>query len=229
PAPRYYHASSGVRTITGNTMFNLLKIELGALGSFFKRNYVELVIICAAMLFLTLDEYNPISPRWLGAFFYFAVLPILTIIIFLRKNPREFGFRLGNWKVWSFHVLVTILIGIPVLYFSSRSSILEGYYTIDQFNLLIYSLETIVYMFAWEFLFRGFLLFGLKEKLKEMSVLVQMIPFILLHFGKPEIETISTIFMGLYLGYIVYRGNSFWPALIIHLFINISFRAIVNL
>lgn len=216
----YYHAIM--------TMFKTFSTELGELGAFFRRNYSPIVIVSAATLFMTLYEYNPISPRWLGALVYFAVLPILTILIMLRKNPLDFGFRLGNWRVWGFHVLVTVIIGIPVLYIASRSAALDNYYNIEDFSLLVYSLETIAYMFAWEFLFRGFLLFGLKDKLKEMSILVQMIPFLLLHFGKPEVETISTIFMGLYLGYVAYRGRSYWPALIIHLFINISFRVMVN-
>jgi membrane protease YdiL (CAAX protease family) len=128
-----------------------------------------------------------------------------------------------------FHVAVALLIWIPILFISSRFSTLEEFYTIPQFDLIRYSLEISAYMFAWEFLFRGFLLFGLKDKLGEASVLVQMIPFILLHFGKPSPETIGTILMGIYFGYIVYRGNSYWPALIIHLFANISFRVIVNL
>ncbi len=76
---------------------------------------------------------------------------------------------------------------------------------------------------------RGFLLFGLKEKLGELSIVVQMIPFVLMHFGKPELETLSTIVTGLYFGYVAYRGNSFWPAFIIHLFINVFFVSLVSL
>jgi membrane protease YdiL (CAAX protease family) len=55
-----------------------------------------------------------------------------------------------------------------------------------------------------------------------------MVPFVLLHLGKPEIETLSTIPTGLYLGYVAYRGNSCWPAVIIHIFINILFLILVN-
>ena len=210
-------------------MFTLAKNEVKSTASFIKRNYPEVVIICLATLFLTLDEYHTISTRWASALLYFGILPILTIIILLRRNPLEFGFRLGNWRVWGFHVIIFILVGFPILYIASLFTDLEGYYTVQQFDLLKYSLETLVYMFAWEFLFRGFLIFGLKEKLGELSILVQMIPFAILHFGKPEVETISTILVGIYLGYVVYRGNSYWPALIIHLFINITFRVIVNI
>jgi len=71
-------------------------------------------------------------------------------------------------------------------------------------------------------------LFGLKNKLKEASILVQMAPFVLLHLGKPGIETISCIITGTWLGYVAYRGKSFWPAFIIHVFINFTLSYFIN-
>jgi hypothetical protein len=213
----------------GLDMLEIAKNEIKGIYSFLKRNYQEVAVICLATFFLTLDKYHPLSPQWLSSLIYFAILPLLTIVILLRKNPLDFGFRLGNWRVWGFHVILSLVIALPVLYLSSRFAELEGYYTVEGFDLLKYSFETIVYMFAWEFLYRGFMLFGLKGKLGEMSILVQMVPFVLLHFGKPEIETISTILVGIYLGYVAYRGESYWPAFIIHVVVNIWFRVIVNL
>ena len=53
--------------------------------------------------------------------------------------------------------------------------------------------ESGVDLFSWEFLWRGFMLFGLKEKFGYYSVLIQMIPFVILHNGKPAPEIISVI------------------------------------
>jgi uncharacterized protein len=199
------------------------------MASFFRRNYREIVVVGLATLFLTLAGYHPIGPPWVSSLIYFAVLPIITITVILRRNPLDFGLRLGNFKVWGFYVVVTLIVALPILYIASRSSVLTWYYIVPQFDVVKYSLETTAYLFAWEFLFRGFLLFGLKGKFKESSILVQMVPFVLVHFGKPEIETISTILMGIYFGYVAYRGNSYWPAFIIHLFINIVFLIFVNI
>ena len=210
-------------------MTKLFKKELWEMASFFKRNYREIVIISLATLFLTVAGYHPIGPPWVSSLIYFAILPIITITVILRRNPLNFGLRLGNFRVWGFYVISTLIIALPILYIASRSSLLAAYYTIRQFDVVKYSLETTAYLFAWEFLFRGFLLFGLKDKLKESSILVQMVPFVLVHFGKPEIETISTILTGIYFGYVSYRGNSYWPAFIIHLFINIVFLIFVNI
>lgn len=210
-------------------MVTLFWTELKTLGSFFRRHRREAGVIALACLLIILHEYNPLDKVWLNSLVYYGAAPLAAIAVFFRARYLDFGFRLGNWKVWGLHVLVTLVIAVPVLLISSRSESLQAYYTIEDFSLAWYSLEALAYLFGWEFLFRGFLLFGLREKLGEYAVLVQMIPFVLLHIGKPEIETISTIFMGIYFGYVAYRGNSYWPALIIHLAINIGFRAIVNL
>lgn len=206
----------------------LTKDELRQIASFCTGNYKEIIVIGLATLFLTLAAYHPIGPPWLSSLIYFAALPVLTITLILRRNPLDFGFRPGNWKLWSIYVVATIIVALPILYFASSAPALANYYTRSQFDVGKYILETIVYLLAWEFIFRGFLLFGLKDKLKEASILVQMVPFVLVHFGKPELETISTIITGIYFGWVAYRGNSYWPAFIVHAFINISFLIFVN-
>jgi len=209
-------------------MINLFKQELGEIHSFFKNNYKEAVILCMATLFLVLERYHPIgSSLVVSRMIYYAILPFLTILIILRKNPLDYGFRIGNYKLWGFYVAITVVIGIPVSYISSHFSSVSHYYTrcFDNYNFLT---QIIPFLFAWEYLLRGFLLFGLMKKFKEASILIQMVPFVLLHFGKPEIETLFCIPMGLWLGFVAYRGKSFWPAFIIHVFINITLKYFVN-
>lgn len=209
-------------------MANNISTELKNLIGFLKNWYNEIVVICFATLFMILHSYREIENFWISSFIYFGIFPVLTILIFLRKNPLDFGLRLGNYRLWLPYVLIFLAIAIPILYFTSDMSSVQGYYRSHRnFDLLKYVLQMGVYMLGWEFLFRGFMLFGLKEKFKEGSIIIQMIPFVLLHFGKPEIETISTIFTGLLWGYICYRGKSFWPAYIMHIVVNISNKAFV--
>lgn len=209
-------------------MANNISTELKNLIGFLKNWYNEIVVICFATLFMILHSYREIENFWISSFIYFGIFPVLTILIFLRKNPLDFGLRLGNYRLWLPYVLIFLAIAIPILYFTSDMSSVQGYYRSGRnFDLLKYALQMGVYMLGWEFLFRGFMLFGLKDKFKEGSIIIQMIPFVLLHFGKPEIETISTIFTGLLWGYICYRGKSFWPAFIMHIVVNISNKAFV--
>jgi len=71
-------------------------------------------------------------------------------------------------------------------------------------------------MFAWEFLFRGYMLFGLEKSIGKSAIFVQAIPFVLLHLGKPFLETLACIPGGFILGYVAYRTRSFLPCFIIH-------------
>jgi len=212
-----------------NKLRDFFRKEPRALWQFLKDYRNEEIVLAAACFFLTLERYHPLPYDWVDQLFYFGLLPILVILLFLRRNPLDFGLRVGNFKVWGPWTALTILVLAPILFFSSKLSSLQEYYRADHFNFARYFLTNFVILMAWEFIFRGLMLFGLKERFKEGAILIQMVPFVITHFFKPELETISTILTGIYFGYVCYRGNSYWPAFIIHLFINVFFVFIINL
>ena len=55
-------------------------------------------------------------------------------------------------------------------------------YAINWSELL---LAAALFMLAWEFLFRGYMLFGLEKSTGKSAIFVQAIPFVLLHLEKP--------------------------------------------
>ena len=208
-------------------MINLFKQELHQIYSFFKNNYQEAIVLCMSTLFLVLAICRPIcSSLIVNHTVYYMVLPIFTILIFLRKNPLDFGLRFGDYKLWSFYVTITVTIAIPVLYIGFLFSP-ESRYDTEIFDYYSFFTQILPSLFVWEYLLRGFILFGLKERFKEASILIQMVPFVLNHIGEPEIKILMCIPMGLWLGYIAYRGKSFWPAFIIHTFFDVTFRYFV--
>jgi membrane protease YdiL (CAAX protease family) len=71
-------------------------------------------------------------------------------------------------------------------------------------------------MIAWEFIWRGFMLFGLEEKFGYYAVLIQMIPFLILHNGKPAAETFGAIVAGLALGILALKTRSVLYCIITH-------------
>jgi len=209
-------------------MLNKIKFELQELFQFFEDNYHEVVIIFTALAVVSIKRYAPVEPSWLNFVFYYIVIPIIVILVFLRKNPMDFGLRIGNAKRWGIHVVVAGLITIPVMYLASKGSDLNQFYSKNNLDFLKYTLEVTAKLIAWEFLLRGFLLFGLKNRFKESSILIQTIPFVLLHFGKPLIEVLACIPMGIYFGFVAYKGESMWPAFLIHLIINLSLTFFSN-
>jgi membrane protease YdiL (CAAX protease family) len=210
-------------------MFTLLRDELKMVRVFLRENFREIIITGSATLFIVLDRYYPIGENWTSDLIYLGVAPLTIIVLVLRENPLNFGLRKGYVRVWAAYVAVTCALASLLLLFAASLPALRDYYRISDFVVVPYFLTRLAGLAASEFLFRGFLLFGLKDRLGEASILVQTIPFVLVHFGKPGLETLSTLITGLYFGYVACRGRSFWPVFLIHLFINIFFVTVVNL
>jgi uncharacterized protein len=148
----------------------------------------------------------------------YFVIPMLTLALVFREKPGAYGFRLGDWKVGLILTASGILLITPILWFAGRANAsMEAYYK-PFINGLPWS--TFLDLFGWEFFFRGWLLFGLAQKFGPEAIWLQAVPFALAHVGKPELETLSTIFGGFAFGWIAWRTKSFIYPLLLHWFIS---------
>jgi membrane protease YdiL (CAAX protease family) len=91
---------------------------------------------------------------------------------------------------------------------------------------VLFEASLLIYIFAWEFLWRGFMLFGLEAKFGYYTVLIQMLPFVILHNGKPELETFGAILGGILLGILALRTRSFIYGVLVHFFVMFSIDVI---
>lgn len=83
--------------------------------------------------------------------------------------------------------------------------------------LVAYQVAMGLYMFSWEYLFRGFMLFGLARWTGPIAaILIQAYPFFLLHEGKPEPEFAISWFGGLLMGWLCWRAGCMWPSFLLH-------------
>jgi membrane protease YdiL (CAAX protease family) len=103
-----------------------------------------------------------------------------------------------------------------ILYGASKMPEFRAYYHMHAIDWPELLLSHSLYMFAWEFLFRGYMLFGLEKSIGKSAIFVQAIPFVLLHIGKPFLETLACIPGGFIFGYVAYRTRSFLTCFIIH-------------
>ena len=71
--------------------------------------------------------------------------------------------------------------------------------------------------FGLEFFFRGFILHGLRRALGANAIFVMIVPYCMIHFGKPMPETIGAIGAGLILGTLAMRTRSIWGGVLIHI------------
>ena len=72
------------------------------------------------------------------------------------------------------------------------------------------------YWVGWEYLWRGFVLFGTAPRFGLYAIIIQALPFAVLHFNKPFPEAMLSLVGGVALGGLVWRCRSFWIAVPIH-------------
>ena len=138
-----------------------------------------------------------------------------------RHRFRNFGWRWGTRAAWR-DALILYLLALP---FVAAAAFLKDFartYPLCRIGgktvlcLVAWEAVCLLYMFGWEFLHRGWLLFGLEEKLGRWAVLATAVPFTLLHTGKPELEAYASFVAGMALGWLALRSRSFLPAALLH-------------
>ena len=196
---------------------------------YFDRRLTFIIIFCTIVPML--DFYHRFtSHKAYDRFILYFILPLLVIWLVFREPVSEYGFRWGNWRAGLAWTAVSSLLMALILYIVARTPAMQAYYEIrapEEIGRLLWlnGLE----LFAWEFIWRGFMLFGLARILGPgPAILIQAIPFAFMHLGKPEIETLSTIFGGIGFGFVAWQTNSFIYPWLIHWFIA-SFTMLIAL
>jgi membrane protease YdiL (CAAX protease family) len=181
--------------------------------------------------FVNLPDGDLYARGWQFVVFFILmfVAPVLYIKLVMKRPLSDFGFGLGDIKWGSKWLIAIPLLVVPLIYISSKMPDVQSEYPLaktllaDQSHLFVYELGYIVfYYIAWEFFFRGFLLFGLKERFGAFNaVLIQTISSCLIHIDKPEGEIIGSIFIGILFGMIALRSRSIWWVFLLHISIGV--------
>jgi membrane protease YdiL (CAAX protease family) len=181
-----------------------------------------IILISSTLLLIIRYHHTILGDETISSFVFYCLIPLGIIVFILREDPRDFGLRVGNWKKGALFSLLGIAVMGVVIVGLAQVAEFQQYYGLAAFRepdsrgLAELALRMGVYMFSWEFMFRGFLLFGLKERLGPLAIWVQAVPFAIMHLGKPELETLSTIFGGAAFGYVDLESRSVLPSVLIH-------------
>jgi len=175
-------------------------------------------ISIVSTLVLMVDHYHQLTPwKAVDRTLLYFIIPMGIIIFIFREKPGDYGFRAGDWKKGLLISLTCIVIMVPLLWLIGHSdSTMQKYYQ-GQVKGLPWT--TFADLFGWEFIFRGWLLFGYARKFGPEALWLQAIPFALVHIGKPELETLSTIFGGFVFGWVAWKTRSFVYPFLIHWFV----------
>lgn len=158
----------------------------------------------------------------LGDFLLQFPLVLLLIRFALKETVGSYGLGLGNWRLGLKASFLFWLGMIPLLWIVSSSLPFQmahpapGPAKAQWAMFIIYQAFSVLYLIGWEFIWRGYVLFGLEKHFGFYAIFIQMIPFALLHIGSPEIETYAAVAAGIGLGMLAFATRSFWYGVLTH-------------
>jgi len=150
------------------------------------------------------------------------VFPLLGLKYFFHRRAPEMGLGAGDWRFAAAVAAVYLPIVVVGTWFLSDSPSFQAQYphfqpaTMSWPLFAVYELLFLLYWTGWEYLWRGFVLFGTAHTFGLYAILIQAVPFSILHLSKPFPEPILSLLGGVALGMLVWRCRSFWIAVPIH-------------
>ncbi|NND09347.1 MAG: CPBP family intramembrane metalloprotease [Saprospiraceae bacterium] len=206
----------------------LICVIIGTLLYLFDSKTVGIFKHLSARLPCDRDVWSIYSKRLIGVL-WLGILPG-TILMIFDINTLVFN-QLFRWSLDlnAFLLLALIISILMVNYFNaSRENNLAMYPQIRKrqwsVSLVIGSSITwLVYLFAYEFLFRGILLFTSLTALTEMtSITLNVSIYALFHIPKGMKETLASIPFGIILCIVTIEAGSFWIAFLLHSLLALS-------
>ena len=163
----------------------------------------------------------------------YLALPIGLSAVTRGSFTRRYGLGLGDARFGFTGVAIFLAVMLPAAWFASRTSFFQGAYPLAGASaytmkpavgapyesgklLAAYEAAYAAYFIAWEFLFRGWMLNALLPRFGKAAILIQTVPFALMHLGKPEPEAFGSILAGLALGVLALRTRSIWYGALVH-------------
>jgi membrane protease YdiL (CAAX protease family) len=189
------------------------------------------LILAVVLLGITYYHGNPawVDARW-RLFYWFGVnvlcllaVPAAIIHFVWRESLEDYGLGPGRVREWVRFLVIYGAVMVPILVAASRLPSLQAFYPRYPWarqsatDLLLSEAGWLVYFLAWEFFYRGFLLFTMARRFPPaVAVAIQAVPFVLMHLPKPEVEAAASVVAGVALGLMAYRGRSMVGTWLLH-------------
>jgi membrane protease YdiL (CAAX protease family) len=195
--------------------------RLVVLGVEFDIRLTLLIIFSTVVPMLDYYGHRLTGTRAFDRFLFYFAGSVLFIKLIYREPLSNFGFRLGDWRQGIRWTLIGGGVMAAILWFVARTPAMQAFYEAKATGSLFrITILNGIELFGWEFIWRGLLLFGFARYFGPgPAIFLQAVPFAFMHLGKPELETLSTIFGGAAFGFIAWKTQSFVYPWLIHWFI----------
>lgn len=158
----------------------------------------------------------------------YTVIPALSILFVPALRWRNCGLDVRGLgaHLWIYEVLLAMV--LPIIVFISFKEDFQGYYPFYEhcsrswFDFLAWEALYWMQFVSLEFLFRGYMLHQLKRRLGAYSIFLMVVPYCMIHYGKPYLEPNAAIAAGVVLGTLSLRTGSIWCGCLIHVTVALS-------
>jgi len=155
--------------------------------------------------------------------FGYVIIPMAVLAFLPGERILDYHVSLrGFFKhVWIYVVLFACI--LPAVVMASTTEAFRHTYPFyrmanrSQTDLWTWEALYAAQFMSLEFFFRGFLLQGLRRALGANAIFVMIVPYCMIHYGKPMPETLGAIGAGLILGTLAMRTKSIWGGVLIHI------------
>lgn len=164
--------------------------------------------------------------------FGYVFIPLLVVSLFLRGpgqlSFRElFGLERLNFKKHGGIYVAMLLIVAPFVVAASYSSAFQAKYPFYHLGpneslwpwMVLWEIIYALQFFGLEVFYRGFMIHGLKERFGYGCIYMMMVPYMMIHFGKPLPECVGSIIAGFVLGTMSLKSGSIWGGVFLHVLV----------
>jgi membrane protease YdiL (CAAX protease family) len=183
--------------------------------------------------FLANPANHEIAHGLYWSFFSFATyffIPWFVIVIVFGKSLTEFGCKLrGAFKDWWIYIAFFTVMWPLLIWVSTHRHFQQTYpfYKLKSGEPLwpyfwLWEASYFLQFIGLEFFFRGFMVHGMKHRFGIYAIFVMAVPYCMIHFGKPFLETCGAFIAGVVLGFMSLKTRSIWLGAAIHMSVALS-------
>ncbi|HEU4735379.1 MAG TPA: type II CAAX endopeptidase family protein [Kofleriaceae bacterium] len=152
----------------------------------------------------------------------YVIIPMIVLACLPGQRISDYHISARGFvdHLWIYGVMFALILP-AVLAASTTHAFRETYpfYRIanrSYADLAMWEVLYAIQFLSLEFFFRGFILHGLRRALGANAIFVMIVPYCMIHYGKPLPETLGAIGAGLILGTLAMRTRSIWGGVLIH-------------
>ena len=176
------------------------------------------------------EHYHRMLAWAAGCVIFYFLLPLLFSRLVFRQKVAQTGLSLNVPKHHIRIYLLMLLTVIPLVVVASFNAHFQATYPFYYFpkgdfpiqRFIVWEVFYLLQFVGVEYFFRGFILFNCKQFFDENAVYISVMPYCMIHFGKPMPETIAAIIAGIFLGKMALRSGSILPGILLHYTVAIS-------